>query len=219
MSATSFDLIPESYRVQQRTKKRLRIMSAGALAIGLACVSVWGYLSWLTSSLNTEIAELERKQTLSRQQQTQLAALNDDLAGLQRRWHLLEGLRSGMPAATVMSSVENALPADEVWFTQWRFLRAGIVTEKQPDPQPPSYFIRLDSAEPIDAWRALTHMRISGQARDHAALSDFARALLNQPGVADVAVQRTSTKQARSDEPRLINFELAVHIRADVSNT
>ncbi len=219
MSATSFDLIPDSYRARQQSGKRLRAFSACALFIGLCCVGAWGYLSWMTSSLNSDIAELERKQTLSRQQQSQLASLNDELANLQQRWHLLEGLRSGMPAAMVMTSVENALPADEVWFTEWRFLRAGIVTDKQPDPQPPSYFIRLDSAEPIDEWRALTHMRISGQARDHAALSDFARALLSQPGVADVAVQRTSTKQARLDEPRLINFELAVHIRAEVGNT
>lgn len=219
MSATSFDLIPESYRQRLQNRKRARLLIGAGLVIAAVGVSSWGLLAWSTANLNAEIADLEQRQVLSRQQQTQLTGMNETLAGLQRRWHLLEGLRSGMPAANVMSAVENALPQDQVWFTDWRFLRAGIVTSKQPDPRPPSYFIRIDSAEPIDQWQALTHMKISGQATDHEALSQFARALLGQPGVADVAVQRTSTTRSKGAEQKLINFELAVHIRAGVGNS
>lgn len=219
MSATAFDLIPATYRQRLQTRRQLRLFGFVAVAaIGL-CVGSAGVLAWTTNGLNSDITQLEQRQSLSRQQEAQLADMNASLAELQRRWHLLEGLRSGMPAAAVMAAVENALPVDEVWFTDWRFLRAGIVTEKQTDPRPPSYFIRLESAEPIDQWQALTHMKISGQATDHEALSKFARSLLKQPGVADVAVQRTSTARSRDSQHQPINFELAVHIRAVVTNT
>jgi len=221
MTTYSFDLIPPEYRENQTRRliiKRFLAAFAGLLLLAGAGLA---YLHHSSSSLTTMLEQLKQQQQVSVQQQKTLTQLNQQLAELQRREALLLGLRSGVEVPGVMTAVELSIPKGSVWLKQWHFIRSGIVTESQPDPRPPSYFVRMEEPEPLDKWQALTHMSMHGQATDHQALSSFTRSLLQQTGVSDVTVQRTSsTNSMAPDQTReqgYIDFEVKVLVKTEVT--
>lgn len=212
-AAHSFDLVPEAYR---RRRSLVSLLKRFALA-GVSVVALMGFaaagLNQQSSKLQADIEQLRLQQDLDRQQQQHVSDLNASVATQRERWQLLEGLRSGLSAAEVMTSIEAALPAERVWLTEWAFRRAGIVTNDEPEPRPPSYFVRLES-KPTDPWQAVTHMTLTGQAVDHKALSEFASELLNTPSVADVRIQRTL--RGRGRDGGVIAFEVAVSVQTSI---
>lgn len=209
----SFDLVPEAYRRRRSLMLLLKRFAGSAVCIIGLMVIVAAALGQQSAQLESDIEQLRLQQDLDRQQQQHVSDLNASVSTQRERWQLLEGLRSGLSAAEVMSSVEAALPAERVWLTEWAFRRAGIVTNDEPEPRPPSYFVRLESKS-SDPWQAVTHMTLTGQAVDHKALSEFASELLRTPSVADVRIQRTL--RGRGRDGSVIAFEVAVSVQTSI---
>lgn len=212
-----FNLIPASYLSRRERLLLLRRMG-GLLAVVLVsfCVA-WSTLRGLTVAGQDELAALQQQQNVSSAERAELAQLDAQRLQLDRKWQLLQRLRSGLSAEQLVLSIEGALPSDQVWFTDWRFRREGVVTPEQPIPRAPSYFVQADADKEFADWQIQTQMTVRGKARDHGALSTFSRSLLALPHIHDVKLQRSALAVARSGESRLVNFELIIVIKTGVA--
>ena len=137
--------------------------------------------------------------------------LTEQRAEYERRWSLLRGLRAGASMQDIFSLVDQALLPGDLWFVDWTFRRAGVIVNGEQRGIETGYFIIVadQPGQPsTDTMSVETHMTISGQARDHQALSTFVRSLFEQEEVLDVNVQRTS--QSQFANTRVVNFDLTI---------
>ncbi len=129
---------------------------------------------------------------------------------------MLQGLRSGAPARAVFRAVDQALAGADVWFLNWQFRRAGVlVPEEQAGGVETGYFIVVpeDGREVSQSWQVETHLKIKGQARDHAALSRFVDDLFTQRAVVDVSVQKTALRSYGDVD--VVDFDMAVVLNSE----
>ena len=120
-------------------------------------------------------------------------------------------------AGDMFVTIDRALTSDDVWFLNWQFQRAGVMTGEEVRTVNTGYFVVVpDGAEQSvsNDRRVQTHMEIRGQALDHSALSGFVRRLFVQPEIDDIRIRRTSL--VRSNDVDTVNFELAVVLNTEV---
>ncbi len=208
---SSIDLVPADYR--EGLARRHRLQGAVWLVLCLAVAAVLGTVGLRSASrsLQAETERLRTEYALSAQQREQLEVLDGRLAALEEEWTLLRGLRSGAAAEDLFVIVDRALPGGDVWFVNWQFRRAGVIAPQSPRTVNTGYFIVVpadQSATAPEAWQVKTHMSISGQARDHAALSRFVRGLYEQPEIREVKVNNTRVRQYANST--VVDFDMAV---------
>lgn len=195
-------------------------MTAFAICLSLAVLVAMagsGSVLYLSATLKKDISVLQKQKAINAQQQAQLTAISDTKKMLQDKWHLLTGLRSGASADAMLLMIDKALAGDDVWFNVWQFRRAGIVVDKAPDEVNTGYFIvvpRGQGKAAQDKTQIQTHMSINGQARDHAALSNFVKRLFKQPGIENVRVVRTNLR--RYTNVNVVDFDISVVINSHV---
>ncbi len=207
---TSIDLIPADYRDGLRRRRHLRGAIALTLSIALAVVLGTVGLHGASTRLVSATEKLRTEHALTAQQRDQLAVLDGRLAELEEEWTLLRGLRSGAAAEDLFLIVDRALPGGDVWFVDWAFRRAGVIVPQTSRTVSTGYFIVVPAGQdeaPSD-WQVKTHMSISGQARDHAALSRFVRGLYEQSEIQEVKVNNTRVQQY--EDARIVDFDIAV---------
>jgi len=208
------DLIPASYRRER--SQLLWLKGIAALVIGLVMTTA-GARVWLDAAfkgVDAEVTRLQAQQTITGQERDRLQALTEERKNYQDQLYLLKGLRSGAATTDLFGIIDQALVGDEVWFRSWEFRRAGV-TNAEGQSVETGYFVVVPSAgQQKDAWRVETHMTISGQADDHATLSEFVRRLLGHPEIDNVHVRRTELRRYASRT--LVDFDLAVIINRQV---
>ena len=205
------DLIPVDYREWLERRRMLAVYSVSIVVLGLAIAGVGAGLQHTTSNMRDTAARLKVENAVTQQQQDQLEVLTEQRAEYERRWSLLRGLRAGASIQDIFSLIDNALLPGELWFNDWTFRRAGVIVNGEQRGIETGYFIIVaeQPGKPSENTMSVeTHMTISGQARDHQALSSFVRSLFEQDDVKDVNVQKTT----RSDyaNTRVVNFDLTV---------
>jgi multidrug efflux pump subunit AcrA (membrane-fusion protein) len=208
---TEIDLIPTDYRnrvwLQGRAREIVSVVALLLVALLLAMIA----LHFLSARANARIAELQAQQAITAQQRELLTQLDGNRAELESRLALLGGLRGGAAASAMFVTIDRAMVEGDVWFRDWEFNRAGSVVERRQEAASNGYFIVMPAAngtESNEAWKIDTHMKIRGQAKDHAALSGFVRRLYQQPEIQDVRILNT-TVAANS---RFVDFNLAVTV-------
>jgi phosphoribosylformylglycinamidine (FGAM) synthase PurS component len=207
------DLIPASYRRQRRQQLWLKaaVGTLLGLTVSTGLARVW--IDAAVDDVNAEVARLEIQQTVTAAESDRLAALNLDRQSYDEQLYLLKGLRSGAPATELFGIVEQALIGEEVWFRSWNFRRAGV-TDPQGQVLESGYFLIVpQSSGQQDTWRVETNMTISGQAIDHAALSQFVQRLLANPEIENVHVRNTDLQ--RYGTRSLVDFDLAVIVNRE----
>lgn len=206
-----FDLVPGDYRMRRALNHWLRKLAgvvAGAVVVGAASGAA---LTVANKSLDAQIQDLQTHQAMTSQQRGQLETLDLRISELRRQWQLLTTLRSGAPAEQVFAIIDGALGDAPVWFQDWAFIRSGATSSERPATVNTGYFIVTPNAKNAGqqpAWQIDTHIRINGQALDHAALSAFVRELFERSEVRDVRVQKTSLR--RYSTANVVDFELAI---------
>ncbi|MCZ6889690.1 MAG: hypothetical protein O7H39_14470 [Gammaproteobacteria bacterium] len=210
-----FSLIPEDYTARRERRHMLALGGKVAAGAVVACALVFGTMQLLIMRVQQEVADLQVKRELSIRQSDRLTALNDQRDDLVRQWQLLESLRSGVSAWRMLRTIEQEVRFGEIWFKRWQFRRVGLVSENELEPKAPSYFIMVQD-QPQDGLKSLTHMAITGAAKDHVALSNFARRLLAEEDVDDVRVRRTNQVAPRAGEAPHVDFDLAVILKTDL---
>lgn len=204
------DLIPVDYREWLVRRSTLIRYGVAIVALNVAICGLAFALSTSADARVARITELQNQNAITQQQQLRLQALQDERNEYERRWSLLQGLRAGAAIDDIFSIIDATIIPGELWFLNWSFRRAGVVVAGERRGVETGYFIIVDE-DPSKVNPDLsveTHMTISGQARDHQALSKFVRALFEQRDIKDVNVQRTS--QTPYAAGRVVEFNLTV---------
>jgi len=215
---SDIDLIPQAYHTR-RWQSRWIMYTAISLA-GLVGILISGSfaIDAATDNARTNVAALQRQQTITAQQRADLEKLGSEKVDLEGQFRLLSGLRSGAAAEKMFVTIDRALTGDDVWFLKWQFQRAGVVVDGEARTVNTGYFIvvpdGVDQAA-ADDLRVQTHMTIQGQARDHSALSGFVRRLFEQTEIDDVRIRRTSLN--RSNQSAVVDFDLAIVLNTEVA--
>jgi hypothetical protein len=209
------DLIPREYRRQRARETALRGMAGAAGALAVAGIAAAGGLAYAASRVHAQVQALELGRRYSDQQRVELANLEAEQARLQQQWSRLGALRGGGDVDALFLLIDRTLPQGELWFDRWDLrlggeagpaggANAGRAAAVPAGP---------DAAAPgPETPRA--HMKITGQARDHAALSQFVRSLYESPAVRDVHLERTGLR--RYTATSVVDFELAVELEGRV---
>ncbi|MFK8030344.1 MAG: PilN domain-containing protein [Gammaproteobacteria bacterium] len=207
----SIDLIPNDYRESALRSGRLRIALWIAVIICTFVVLGSYLLAKKARDIKAESDQIRQKFALGTLYSDQISTLDDRLKELNEEWLLLSGLRAGAAAEDLFIIIDQALPGEDVWFNDWTFRRAGVILPDTDQVVGSSYFIVVandSDREAEDKWRVETHMDISGQAKDHAALSKFVRGLYDQREIQDVKLSQTRVTQYA--DRSVVDFKLAV---------
>ena len=209
------DLIPASYRKRRQFLRWLKGAAGTLLGVTALVVGLFVLLRIETGKLDGELRQLQLQKAITSQQRADLESLNARKRDLTQQHDLLSGLRSGAAAEQMFATVDRAMAAGDVWFTDWNFRRAGTATGMDPETVHAGYFIVVsnDKQASKEAWMIQTQMKIDGEALDHAALSQFVSNLIDQPEIQSVRVVRTETVLV-SNRP-LVRFSLDVVVAAE----
>lgn len=208
---SEIDLIPSQYRQLLLMRKYWHHFFIAALCLSLVALLIYLILSLQLRELSNELRDLQREKAVSTLQSEDLVRLTAEKEDLNRQWQLLNGLRGGTSAQDMFHAIDQALQGEEVWFQRWDFNRAGTVVSEKNSAVSSGYFIVLpqnDGNKTPQTWQIKTHMTISGEAKDHAALSQFIQRLFGHEKIIDVKVQSTSRRQY--DKVQVVQFELVV---------
>ncbi|MDJ0739701.1 MAG: hypothetical protein QNJ91_08285 [Gammaproteobacteria bacterium] len=207
---TEIDLIPAAYRRRGTLRRWLRGSGVLLLLLSLLLIGSSATLRMHAERLEDEVARLQQQKAISAQQRQDLERLNARKTELRQQLDLLAGLRGGAAADRMFVTVDRAIRPGRVWFTDWRFRRAGTKTDRDPDTVDTGYFIVVKRGQPgkKEAWMIETEMKIDGEALDHAALSEFVSNLVDQPEIQSVRVVRTET--IRLNDRPLVRFSLDI---------
>jgi Tfp pilus assembly protein PilN len=211
------DLIPPDYRRARWLKVWLRNMTIAIAIVISTSFAAFAGLTVKVDSIREEKRLLEEQLAVTSKQRDDLETLDRKKNDLNQQLSMLNSLRSGAPARSVFVAIDRALADAEVWFLNWQFRRAGVmVPESQASGVETGYFIVVPESGKAggeQAWLVETHMTITGQARDHEALSRFVNGLYAQSTVVDVRVQRTELSQRSSGD--VVQFEVAVVLTSE----
>ncbi len=208
---SEIDLIPDDYRQYLMLKYWLKVLVLLVLMVLILVFSVKYIYSYKTKHIQDKIISLQQQKAINTRQSIELASIKEKKSELQLQWDLLSGLRSGAAVESMLKMIDRSLVGNDVWFTNWKFRRAGLLVDIKPEEVNTGYFIVIPKGESVSKGnkrQVQTNMTIKGQARDHAALSDFVQRLLRQPEVYDVKVLRTSL--TRYSMISVVDFDVTV---------
>ena len=206
------DLIPASYRRALQLRRWLRWFAIGMSILVIALGGIHFALGRLLEARSAEIAQLEAALARRQAEEVEIASLSHTARQRSTWIEVLKGLR-GTTAATDLFPAVEAAAEHSLWFSNWKFRRAGEVVENRPESVRTGYFIVLPLAEGEErerAWLMNTHIEISGQAGDHSILAQFVNRLVQRPEIDEVRIL-DSRRSGRPPGSR-IQFELAASV-------
>jgi cell division protein FtsB len=214
---SDIDLIPASYRNSLLLTNRLKLFVFVFLIlliiISVSKIVLQSYMSKESNAINL----LKHSQAELIKNRAEIDQLQSKYDFLEKRMNILNKLRGGPPVKEVFLAIEHALN-DQVWFLDWRFLRAGEYTPAKQEAVNTGYFIIIpaDSSTETDgeqrAWKMSTFMKIRARATNHSALSAFVSRLNHEAIIAEVKI--ISTRTSKSIEMNdAVDFELTVIVR------
>ncbi len=117
------DLIPDDYRQQHRLRRILRQLGLAALVVCLVVGLARGALAMLTQRDSLAITGFEQQEQLVRQQQAELASLQQHYKVLQAR--LADGGSIEGSSMRVLLRAIDVAHAPDVWFESMNFEQAA----------------------------------------------------------------------------------------------
>lgn len=204
------DLIPLAYRKELAQRAMLWRYGLGFAAVNLLAAIVALTFYQAANRAEGSAKALRSANAITEQQEVQLEELRTQRLDFEQKWSLLRGLRAGAEVEDIFEIIDRSLVGDDLWFVEWSFRRAGVIVEGQERGVETGYFIIVanDGGAEQPELKVETHMSVTGQARDHRALSRFVRRLFEQPDIKDVSVQKTS--QSTIGLARVIEFDLTI---------
>ncbi len=208
------DLVPGVFRKRQLFNHGLKQWGITLIVLTLLVLGAFVWLHEETAKVDLQLQQLQSQKAISTQQRSDLEKLNSRKKDLKQQLDLLAGLRSGVAAEQMFTTIDRALASGDVWFTNWRFRRAGTPAEKTRNEVGTGYFVVIPNGKNNreETWKIETHMTIDGGALDHAALSHFVSSLIEQPEIKRVRVLRSEL--ARHNRNKLVEFSLEVVVSA-----
>lgn len=206
------DLIPGEFRQRLRRRALMR-------QLGLACVlllvgigvgrALLGYLTWREK---TQVASLERKQSVAEQSKVKAQDYQQRKQVVEKQILALDELRGRGRVGQFLHAMDAAYD-EGIWLDNLHFLRrsgtgtlsntpgaanAGIIVVPT---SPPTSAQTLELAQGVD---------IVGHALNHSRLADFMRKLGMQPGVADLRLIDTRLRAYTSAQ--VVDFSISLQL-------
>jgi len=215
-------LVPADYRRYIQQLQLLHRWGLFTLVIIAVSVSISLGLKYMASEYQKEIVVLEKKKAISSHQRGILQELEKDRSLLTKKHRILEKLRGGALAEDMFVNIDRALNGKNIWFKNWKFIRAGSKTSEKPRGVNTGYFIVIPESDRAnqkekEAWQIQTHMEVSGQATDHEALSSFVHRVLQQPQIGDVRI--LNTQQQVNMDKTVVDFKLVIMVNSGYTNS
>ncbi len=211
---SDIDLIPNEYRLWLWQLRWLKGFGVALALLFIVYTAGYALTTNLLKNTVSEMAKLQKEKAITTMQRDKLQRLDDEQKELERQWTLLNGLRGGTTVQDILRVTDNAFSSNDLWFTNWQFARTGVVVDKKKRTLDSGYFIIVPTKNTGDkegeAWEIQTHVKISGQALNHAALSGFVSRMLEQPQISNVRILQTSL--LRTSAGSVVVFELAVMV-------
>jgi hypothetical protein len=208
-----FNLIPADYVEREHIEKKLHTFAFILIGLLLSIAILHFCLQHIILNLKSEIQVLEEGKMLTLQQQQRFNDLLAQERSLTKRLEIFNALRGGPPVRQIFLAIDQVLDGS-VWFTQWKFQRAGEIVETAPQTEKNGYFITIpedtSGAGKPQTWLLKTNMQISGQAIDHSRLSVFVNKLIELPEIEDVKVLNTNLKTYTSTQAIDFNMILII---------
>ncbi len=181
------DLIPAAYKRQKNAKKML-VRFAGVYALLFLTLLVGkAYLSYKTTILNKEIAQLqEQQQAFSTRKQT-YSQLQEQSSAVKKQLAFVELIQQGGGADKLFQVFDRVLEG-QVWMESWSYTAADLAAEES-------------------AQAGQMKINIKGHALDHLAMSKFIERLIAQPEINNVEVKNSSMVNALANT---VAFEMEV---------
>lgn len=197
------DMIPRSYREALRVRRTLAAYGIALAALVLAGAGASALLRWRVAVETPRLTQL-------RADAVQAGALRTQLAGVQRRKDALAGDVEALAAlrgageAAQLAQVFDATLDDKVWIERLHFSRTRErLREPLPSPLPPGAVMLATAAGApagtpagAQAWQLASHVEITGQALDPAAMTRFLSALAAQPALTRVRLVNSGAAPA-----------------------
>ncbi|MDO7710404.1 MAG: hypothetical protein MUQ51_02105 [Pseudomonadota bacterium] len=209
---SEFDLVPSEYRKKTKLKARLKLMVFVYVLLVLVIYFANVMLDKKVQSVEILVKKHQEGKQLFLQDQQRYNDLHSTITSLQRRLETLNALRGGPSAIAIFEMLERVIGKD-VWVDSWDYSREGESTKAIPGSVDMGYTIVVqegNGSQENQAWRWNTHMALNGEAMDYSSLAEFVQALLLQPEIEDVKVQKTNLKQYSSAS--VIDFSLDIII-------
>lgn len=209
------DLIPSGYRYwtwQLSTLKRFASWLIFLVVISLGLAFFWNMQA---KKIYASTESLQNRMDITQSQRKHLENLINQKNELEHQWKLLYDLRGGTTVEKVLAAIDSVLVPDEVWFLDWRFIRAGYAVDAIEQTEDTGYFIVVsrknpNSNEPSEMWKINTHISIKGQAKDHASFSSFVQRLIDKPEISDIRVEKTALRELKKG--KIVDFNIVVVI-------
>lgn len=186
---SSFDLVPQDYRLQLAQQKLLAQFGALLALLCLVLIASYLLLAWLNNQHQTQLETLQAEQVIKQQQINSYQRLRHQQSNLKSQVEQLAQFQGSGATHRLLESVETAAAAGNVWLTHWRYTR-------QPATQP-------------------HQVELHGDAIDNGALSDFVQQLLRSPNIVDAGITRSTMKNERTPgggNQRKIAFRLELKV-------
>jgi Tfp pilus assembly protein PilN len=186
------DMIPRSYRDALRVRRTL-LAYGGALALALATGLLGaGWLHWRLSVEEASLHKLRAANASADAVRTQVAAAEQRKSTLLQASDALAALRGAGTVSRLASALDTALN-DGTTLNQLQFSRTQELL-KAPLPQPlPAGTVQAQNAGNPEYWHLASRVDITGQARDHAALTRFLGAIGRDPTLSGLRFLNSAT--------------------------
>lgn len=166
------DLIPDSYRRVQKSKKVL-IGFAVLYVLLLSSIFVGKFvLNTRTSNIEAQLTQLQAQKKTVTEQNEKIRTLEQKRSVVMKQLDFVGLLKKGSVAGTTFQLFDRVLN-DTVWMDEWTY--QAVALEAQGHDKKNVY-----------------NINIKGKAVDHAALSAFVERLLAEPEVFDVVVTKSA---------------------------
>lgn len=212
------DLIPGDYRQDLKLQRSVRLFLLACLAVLCLTGLTKALLTYLTWHESQQTVQLKRQQQIWTQNQIRSETLRQQKGIAQQQLNALEALRGGDRVPVFLQAVDQAF-SEGIWFDSVHFMRGhGTATPANlPGSAHVGVLVLPNGAEDKTAFEINQNIEVVGHALNHSLLAEFMNKLGAQPGVADLRLIDTSTRNYTTMQ--VVDFKLTLQMKKMAGST
>lgn len=209
---SEMDLIPGDYRQGIGRRRLVRHFMVACIVV-LGCIGLARMLlTYLIWRENVQVVSLEQQKQVSEQNKTRTEAYRQQKQVTEQQLAALDKLRGRDRVVRFLQAIDNAY-SEGVWFDSVRFMRrhgTGSTLANLPGAANPRMIVMPNGAAASQPLEINQGAEMVGHAISHSKLAEFMRNLGSQPGVADLRLIDTGTRNYTAMQ--VVDFNLAMQI-------
>lgn len=200
------NLIPRDYSEARRVRASLRLLGLALAAIVALTAAARGWIALRFAEERPNVEQMRQHVKLAADRQAELAELEARRASAESSLASLHALRDSGAWVAMFQTIDRAYNRN-LWFDELAFAHT-VQLDSLPADSPAADAVRHVPAELPS--RIGQRFEVKGHALDHTALSEFMRALSEQPGVLSVRLTDTGLRKYSTIE--VVDFSLSASL-------